>query len=181
MADVAVHPGIWTEEDYLSLPEDRHFELLEGALIVNPTPTVRHQQASFALTAALGAAAPPDLLAVEAVGVRVPDGVFVADVLVADREVALADRSGLLDAGIVRLVVEIVSPSSRSMDRLTKPSLYASAGIQHYWRVELDGGPAVYAYRLDGQEYVAVAEGGPGQPLRLDRPFPVTVDPAALE
>lgn len=175
-----VHAGVWTEEDLVALPEERHFELLEGALIVNPTPTVRHQQASRVIANLLEHAAPPDLLAVEAVGVRVPDGVFVPDVLVADRQVALADRSGLLDAGIVRLVVEIVSPSSRSMDRLTKPSLYAGAGIEHYWRVELDGGPAVYAYRLDGQEYVAVAEGGPGQPLRLDRPFPVTVDPAAL-
>ncbi|SCG74694.1 Uma2 family endonuclease [Micromonospora humi] len=46
-------------------------------------------------------------------------------------------RDGLwLHAADVALVVEIESPSSRRYDRLIKPTLYAEAGIPHYWRVE---------------------------------------------
>jgi Uma2 family endonuclease len=42
-------------------------------------------------------------------------------------------------------VVEIVSPSSVTMDRVTKPAVYAEAGIPVYLRVELEGrgGPEV--------------------------------------
>jgi Uma2 family endonuclease len=78
-------------------------------------------------------------LVVEAVGVRLPDNtVFIPDVLVVARDAGLANRSGILDADDVALVVEIVSPGSRTTDRLTKPVLYALAGIASFWRVELD-------------------------------------------
>ncbi|MDQ7903207.1 Uma2 family endonuclease [Phytohabitans sp. ZYX-F-186] len=40
------------------------------------------------------------------------------------------------------LVVEVVSPSTRSEDRMRKPAEYAGAGIRHYWRIERDSGQA---------------------------------------
>ncbi|BCB84081.1 Uma2 family endonuclease [Phytohabitans suffuscus] len=40
------------------------------------------------------------------------------------------------------LVVEVVSPGSRSEDRIRKPLEYAEAGIQHFWRIEREDGPA---------------------------------------
>jgi Uma2 family endonuclease len=69
----------------------------------------------------------------------------------------LADQSGILDASAVLLVAEIVSPRSRAIDRLTKPPLYAQAGIPSLWRVELEEGPSVFAYRLEDGHYVEVA------------------------
>ncbi len=70
--------------------------------------------------------APAELQTVEGLGVRVPGGsVLLPDLLVAKREAVLNDRSGILDAEAVRLVVEIVSPGSATMDRLTKPVLSA--------------------------------------------------------
>ncbi|MGR6998893.1 Uma2 family endonuclease [Yinghuangia aomiensis] len=47
-----------------------------------------------------------------------------------------------LHADDVVLVVEIASPSTRVADRKMKPSLYAAAGIPHYWRLELEPCPA---------------------------------------
>lgn len=142
---------------------------------MNPPPTPAHQRASFLLARLLDAACPSDLVVLEAVGVRVPDAVFVPDVIVADRTAALANRSGVLDAEIVELVVEIVSPGSRSMDRLTKPSLYAQAGVGLYWRVELQGGPWIHTYRLEDEAYGEEAMAGPDQPLEIREPFPVAI------
>ncbi|MEV6210743.1 Uma2 family endonuclease [Kitasatospora sp. NPDC051914] len=39
------------------------------------------------------------------------------------------------------VAVEIASPSTRVTDRKMKPALYAAAGIEHYWRLELDPAP----------------------------------------
>jgi len=52
------------------------------------------------------------------------------------------------------LVVEVVSPSTRSEDRLRKPAEYAGAGVQHFWRIERDAGPAtvhMFELGLDGR------------------------------
>jgi Uma2 family endonuclease len=40
------------------------------------------------------------------------------------------------------LVVEVVSPSTRSEDRLRKPAEYAGAGVRHFWRIEREDGLA---------------------------------------
>jgi Uma2 family endonuclease len=92
----------------------------------------------------------------------------------------LADQSGILDASAVLLVAEIVSPRSRAIDRLTKPPLYAQAGIPSLWRVELEEGPSVFAYRLEDGHYVEVAWAEPGHVLTVDQPFPLSLDPASL-
>lgn len=50
------------------------------------------------------------------------------------------------------LVVEVVSPSTRSEDRMRKPAEYAGAGVPHFWRIERDNGPAtvhMFALGLD--------------------------------
>src|SRR6185436_976403 len=56
------------------------------------------------------------------------------------------------------LAVEIVSPSSKSMDRELKVKEYARAGIPRYWVVDRDTANTVTLYRLtatDGYESVA--------------------------
>src|SRR5674536_389815 len=78
------HADPWTTEALYALPEDgmRH-ELLDGTLLVSPPPSVPHQLAARRLVAArrllaaLGAAAPPDIEVLEAVGVAVPAGLLV--------------------------------------------------------------------------------------------------------
>lgn len=118
---------------------------------------------------------------IAAIGVRLRNNtVFIPDVVVAERQAALANRSGILDASVVRLVVEIVSPGSGTMDRLTKPALFAEAGIPSYWRVEPEDGPAVHAFALDGDHDVAAGSARPGEHLVVSVPFALSLDPAEL-
>jgi Uma2 family endonuclease len=173
------HPLPWTVEDVHALPEDgmRH-ELLDGTLLVSPPPSVPHQLAARRLVEALLRTAPREIEVLEAVGLVLPVGLLVPDVVVA-RGVAVHSAGRDLAAADVLAVAEIVSPSSRTSDRRWKPEAYAEAGIATYLRVELDGpsgGPEVLAFTLDTDGHyreVAVARGATATSMPL--PFPASV------
>jgi Uma2 family endonuclease len=176
------HFGPWTEEDLVGLPDGaRRCELLEGTLLVKPPHGVPHQRFGGRLFGALLAAETPELMVVQEIGIRLPEEtMFIPDILVARRDVAKANTSGILEAADVVLAVEIVSPGSRIMDRLTKPAVYAAAGIASFWRVELDDGPVIVAYRLEQGRYVETGAARPGERLVVNEPFAVSIDPADL-
>ncbi|WP_164541045.1 Uma2 family endonuclease [Streptomyces abyssomicinicus] len=178
------HTGPWTVADVLALPEDRttRYELLGESLVMSPAPGVRHQRASFRLHVALDAAAraagaPVEIL--EGVNVVLPSGLVVPDLVVADAG-ATADDPVTVDVEAVRLVVELVSPGNRTMDRKIKPMLYAEAAIPYFWRLEFDPAPMLSAYTLDGGRYVERVTALAGTTTRIDAPFPVDIDPAGL-
>jgi Uma2 family endonuclease len=170
-------------EDVLEMPEDpRHrIELVGGALLMSPNPGLAHQGASYRLhvllEAAIQAAGVP-LDVREAVNVIVPDGLLIPDVVVAD---AMAIRKGglALHAHEVAVVIEIASPSTRVSDKRLKPSLYATAGIPHYWRVELEPVPRIYLGQLELGGYVERMVQS-GETTVLTEPFPFDLDPASL-
>lgn len=176
------HPEPWTVDDVYALPDDgmRH-ELLDGTLLVSPPPSVRHQLAARRLVDVLAAAAPPDVEVLEAVGVSVPAGLLVPDVVVARADAVHAGPRELAAADVLA-VVEVVSPSSRSTDRRWKPAAYADAGIPVFWRVELDpaDGPVVTVHALADGTYAQVATLAAGVRGSLGKPFPVRLDPGAL-
>jgi Uma2 family endonuclease len=126
----------WTVDD---LPDEgtRLYELVDGALLVNPPPRLEHDDAASALDHLLAPLLPPDLR------VGVHRGVYFdrrnyrhPDVAVFSRAAACA--KGRVEASDVVLAAEVVSPSSMSTDRVTKPAQYAAAGIPQYWRLELE-------------------------------------------
>lgn len=179
---VGAHVGPWTEEDLIGLPDEgQRYELLEGALFVNPPPGGLHQRVALKLASRLDMIVPSGLTVVEAMGIRLVDGsLFIPDILVVQRPAMLANHSGVFDPDVVRLVVEVVSPGSRTQDRLIKPALYGRSGIPYFWRVELEDGPALHACRLEGGAYVDEASARPGERLDLDEPFPFSLDPEDL-
>lgn len=183
MSVATVHPEPWTTDAIYALPEDgmRH-ELLDGTLLVTPPPSVPHQLAARRLVAALAAAAPGEVEVLEAVGVAVPAGLLVPDVVIA-RAAAVHTATRELTASDVLAVTEIVSPSSRTNDRRWKPEAYAEAGIRVFIRVELDtapGQPEVIVHGLveGGYRVTAVARGT--EPTTVAVPFPVTVTASDL-
>lgn len=141
----------WDELD----PDDGYrTECIEGVLVVAPTPSDRHQKSMSRLVQLLDEQLPPELNAVPDMDVllnRDPLTVRAPDVIVAPTALY---GTGLkhYPAQEVRLAVEIVSPSSRGIDRVSKFNQYARAGVGEYWI--LDGDPlTLSAYVLESGAY----------------------------
>ncbi|MEU5436100.1 Uma2 family endonuclease [Streptomyces sp. NPDC020719] len=178
------HNGPWTVADVLAMPEDRthRYELVGESLMMSPAPGLRHQRASFRLATALDAAAratgaPVEVF--EAVNVTLPSGLVIPDIVVADRAATVEDAVSI-DAEAVQLVVELVSPGNKIMDRKLKPLLYAEAAIPHYWRLEFDPAPRLIVSELAAGRYTETTIALPGTTTRVEAPFPLEIDPAGL-
>ncbi|PZG11155.1 Uma2 family endonuclease [Nonomuraea aridisoli] len=178
-----VLPGAppFTVDDLLKFPDDgNRYELFDGSLVVSPAPTPLHQRAISRLLLLLETAAPSGLECLTTVNVRPSDSDFyIPDLVVVSEEVS--DSVDLMFApSDVLLAVEVVSPGTRVHDRATKKVAYAAAGIPLYWRVELDEGPTLYVYELDGDSYKGPATYKAGTPATLTAPYPLRFDPACL-
>lgn len=172
--------GAWTFEDLeaLELPEWWRYEILDGALVVSPSPGRTHEYASAELRAAIRAGLPESLIVVGPMGVAVEkDSYFVPDLVVTNRD--MLDGFGELAPEESRVVIEVESPGSISMDRLAKPAKYAAAGIRHYWRLQT-GPLRLTAYRLDGDAYAEAGSWGEGELAHITDPFMLDIDISAL-
>ncbi|MEW5784034.1 MAG: Uma2 family endonuclease [Bacillota bacterium] len=159
--------GGYTYEDYLKIPEEPgyRFEILEGILVKEPSPTMRHQRVSRELGYRLITFfnhfdpegelffAPLDVTLTTS-NVLQPDLLFVSG---ARKEVMRKER---ID-GPCDLVVEIMSPTNRRKDRLRKMEIYRKAGIPHYWLVDPEENTLESFVLRDGN-YALVFVGGPG-------------------
>jgi Uma2 family endonuclease len=129
----------FTYHDYLSLSSEKRYELVEGELYVVPAPAVYHQRISGRLFVALSLfvkdndlgevlAAPCDVVLSKEDVVQ-PDILFVAK-----------DREGIIEAANVQgppdLIVEILSPETKSRDMDIKRKLYAKSGVREYWIID---------------------------------------------
>ncbi|MBB4674765.1 Uma2 family endonuclease [Crossiella cryophila] len=88
-----------------------------------------------------------------------------------------------VDPGLVTLVGEVVSPSSRRRDRIDKPALCAAVGIPYFLEVQVDHEQeraSVNLLKLGGKGYRPYASALAGQKFETDLPFPMSFDPAEL-
>nr|WP_011265278.1 Uma2 family endonuclease [Streptomyces sp. FQ1]AAX51383.1 unknown [Streptomyces sp. FQ1] len=178
------HAGPWTLDAVLALPEDttQRVELVGGQLMMSPAPGLPHQRASHRLHVLLeqaAEAAGADVEVFEGINVIVPDGLLIPDLAVIDA-VAAEESPVAVPAQDVLAVVEIASPSTRVTDRKLKPALYAAAGIEHYWRIELEPAPRLLVGRLQNGSYADLPPFLAGAVAHVDEPFPVAFDPASL-
>jgi Uma2 family endonuclease len=183
----------WTVEDWLHLnetdPRGNRYELIDGSLAVSPAPAMWHQWVADELRWHLRNCLPNDLVAVTAAGMPIDEeNAYIPDLLVLTRA-HLESGKTLVSADATRLVVEVVSPSTRMKDRRIKPIKYAEAGIAHYWRIEPNpfrgqGGdrlPVLFAYLLDAEgEYQLTHRVPAGSVFKASEPFAFELDPAAL-
>ncbi|PZS23111.1 MAG: hypothetical protein DLM60_03270 [Pseudonocardiales bacterium] len=176
--------GEFTVDELERMPDDgRRYELLDGILVVSPAPGVWHQEVALELAIRLRAACPPELHVVIAPfewrGSR--RTALQPDVLVARRGDLLAVEGGKYLAAVPVLAVEVLSPSTRRIDRLSKLSAYEEAGVGSYWLVDPDPAmPSLNALDLVEGHYVEVGCASGEQTWQAQRPFPVTIAPAAL-
>lgn len=172
----------WTFDDLQDLPDDvdrRCFEIIDGSLVVSPTADYRHETIVEELRALLRTAGMPPFRPLGSMSIDLEPSYLVPDVVVVDTE-RVSGNPKKLDPSSIALAVEIVSPGSRTMDRLVKPTKYAQFGVPHYWRVETDPLITVTAYDLDGDTYREIGTWGPGQTLSVERPFPVRIPVDAI-
>lgn len=138
----SVAPKLVTEEEFLSLPESADkLELLDGEVILSPSPTYRHQLVLRRVVRALedwaAGQARETTLGMPPLDVRfAPGRILQPDAFLAFAATA-DDHEGPL-AIIPELCVEVLS-SNRSYDRMTKRLVYAEAGVQELWTVSIDG------------------------------------------
>src|SRR2546425_7423804 len=132
--------ALLTYRDYAALPDDgRRCELHDGALSVTPAPGTRHQRISRNLYDVLR-----DHVTAWGLGevLYSPLDVILSDTTVVQPDLVHLDlsRRDLVSErgveGLPSLVVEILSPSTRTIDRVTKPVLYARHGVPFFWLVD---------------------------------------------
>jgi len=87
----------------------------------------------------------------------------------------LDEPERIVRADQVALVVEVVSPSTKTQDRVMKPVQYAEAGIPCYWRAETKPGLSVAEYQLTelGKYYEHSPRAGV---FTVDKPWPIEID-----
>ena len=131
----------FTVKDFMSLPGDKRYQLLDGEMILAPSPTNRHQTIAVNLVMELN----------QFIRQRNLGRLWFAplDVVLSDHDVAQPDilfvsneRSSIItDAniqGAPDLVVEILSPGTVDFDRGYKLALYGRHGVREYWLVDPD-------------------------------------------
>ena len=132
----------WTVEQVHQLPDDgNRYEVINGRLFVNPPPSVVHQFLLQELDVRLWTylqANPVGTVFPAPTGVRVdaetqvePD-LLVVPLIEGKIPHALPEPTRLL------LAIEILSPSTKSKDRLEKRDLYIEMGVPEYWIVDPD-------------------------------------------
>lgn len=150
---------VLTYRDYAALPDDgRRYEIHEGELSITLTPSPWHQLVSGSLMVALhthvnarglGEIFPPLDVILSDTTIVQPDIVFVA----IDRLGRISER-GI--EGAPTLVIEILLPRTRQIDRYVKTRLYARHGIPYYWMVDSDA-HGVECYTLSASGYTLSA------------------------
>ena len=163
--------GITLAEHYAA-GEDQGMrrELVDGVLIASPFASRRHQLAVARLQQILTAACPPDLFVLGTINVdQEPATNLQPDVTV----IRPLDIDAPATEGRPRLVVEVLSPSTRRFDLTLKRQIYAEMGIPSYWLVDIKE-PSVLVLQLaKSGEYVEQLLLVGNELGRIERPFPV--------
>jgi Uma2 family endonuclease len=170
------HP--WTVDDLATLPDDGlRYELVDGTLLVSAAPSKSHQRAVGNLHVLLRAACPAGLEVFLAPTDYQPTRTrsLQPDLLVVSRD----DPGDGAVTTPLAVAVEVLSPSSRSIDRVLKRELYEQAGVAQYWLVDPDE-PSVTVWSRAGVRFgepeVVVGAGR----LVQTEPLAVVVVPAEL-
>ncbi|MFC4071040.1 Uma2 family endonuclease [Actinoplanes subglobosus] len=177
------HEGPWSETDYLALGETHHrIELLDGSLLVTPSPNDHHQEIMGNLRDSLRPAArTADLRAPQAPNIRLATGrILIPDLAVKKGPTGAA----VSDAADVVLVCEITSPSNTKIDRGLKMLAYAAAGIPWYLLAEPDftdyPSVSLRLFRLADGAYIEHAVAKHGEKLTSQEPFAMSIDTTFL-
>lgn len=165
---VSARPERLTYDDLKKFPPDlNRYELIEGELFASRAPNTEHQRRSGNLfghlwnlvrECELGEvfAAPYDVH-------LVPGTVFEPDIIFVSKARLSIIKEGCIE-GAPDLVVEVISDSSRMMDRFVKRDRCAEFGVLEYWLFD-PVEPRIEVLRLEAGKYRLVGSYGPKDAL----------------
>jgi Uma2 family endonuclease len=141
-----VHPPsrFWTEDEFLAMrdaaPPGVRYELVDGELLVSPSPTRSHQQIAarlFAILLPYVKAQRLGELLFAPFDVRLARvNIVQPDLLLIASNTPFVDRE--TEAIHLLLAVEVLSPGSARHDRVTKRVRFQEAQVPEYWVVDAD-------------------------------------------
>jgi Uma2 family endonuclease len=163
-----------TYDDLEAIPQeregDRH-ELIDGELIVTPSPIPIHQIISSNIAFVLERIVREQRLGrvfTAPIDIRfTPDNVLIPDIIFIARDRLHVVGPKTVDAP-PDIVVEILSPGTRQRDLSVKRDLYAQFGVREYWVVDPRARTvAVYERVGNGYRSVPLTKGGAIQSVVL--------------
>lgn len=167
-----------TAADLETMPDDGHrYELIDGALIVTPSPAVPHQRVVGNLYLLLRAACTEELEVMLA-----PLDITVSEITVLQPDLLIAPRTTLAGrkmVGLPVLAVEVLSPSTRLIDLNLKHAAFERAEVGSYWVVDPEAA-SIKAWHLGDGRYVEQASAVGDELFRTDWPFVVELRPDDL-
>jgi Uma2 family endonuclease len=167
-----------TAADLETMPDDGHrYELIDGSLIVTPSPAIPHQRVVGNLHVLLRAACTEQLEVMLA-----PLDVTVSEITVLQPDLLVAARTTLAGrkmVGLPVLAIEVLSPSTRLIDLNLKHAAFERAAVGSYWVVDPEA-PSINAWRLEDGRYVEQAGAVGDELFRVGRPFPIELRPDDL-
>jgi Uma2 family endonuclease len=170
--------GRFTRADLEAMPDDgRRHELVDGTLVVTPSPSHRHQRCSLRLAVLLHEECPGDLEVVAA-----PFDIALAEDTIMQPDLLVARRKDFTDkdlSGVPVLVIEILSASTRQVDLHLKRARYEAAGCPSYWIVDPEA-PSIVVLELENGRYVERARALGSEEIEVSLPYELTVKPQDL-
>ena len=170
--------GDWTVDDLDRLPDDGfRYELVDGVLLVSPSPLASHQLALAELLVQLRTVAPAHLRVLPA-----PLDITFSRTRLLQPDLVVLRRDQLLGPkveGVPLLAVEVLSRSTRATDLTLKRYVLEEAGVPSYWLLDPEV-PALSVLELVEGVYRDVAHVQGQEPYDAVAPFPVRIVPADL-
>jgi Uma2 family endonuclease len=129
-----------TSAEYFKLPEtNQKMELIEGELIVAPSPVPKHQKVAFALAKFLDQLKPNGQVIIAPMDVEFDiEDVYQPDIFwIAEDGKALETEGNYI--GAPDLIVEVLSPGTAKYDKGKKFNVYEKYGVREYWLADPEG------------------------------------------
>ena len=129
----------YTYKDYAQLPEGAPYELINGQLVEEPSPSSLHQDIAFTLSGMLydflkskkcgkAFAAPLDVYFEEKETFQ-PDLIFISN-----KRLNIVKEQNI--EGAPDIIFEILSPATAYYDLRHKKDIYAKHGVKEYWIID---------------------------------------------
>ena len=132
--------SIYSIEDIYSLPEGQRAELIDGEIYMMSPPNRDHQKISAKIHQAIANYIDSKKGSCEVYAAPFPVFLNADDKNYVEPDISvICDKNKLDDKGCNGApdwIIEIVSPSSRSMDYMTKLFKYRTSGVREYWIID---------------------------------------------